>query len=821
MRGLFRLLDGVDPRERLQLWIVLAVAATVLVLEGVSFQTLIFVNDYLPATQVISIALLGIALGGLAAYFLERVERRRAIGAILVAFPFAVMVGLPVIARLNSHPYLMMPLLAAPYALASALISLSFNRLRPNRVYLFDLAGAGIGAALTVVLLPPLREEGSFLFLGLLATFPLALEIRRRGLAGEARGGIQVAALFAALLSLGLLIVHLAADPFNLMRIARADEEEYPYKLFRATRPAEGKTEPKLVITHSRGSLIERIDVGYFSRHKKRDPRGHALYTLYNGRINDNISRGKSRVKGHLDRRLPTRLKLGQDPDTLLIGPAAQGLTKAVFALGHGRIDAIEINPAIVDLMLNELWNVSARAYEGMNVVVGDARTFLARTDHRYDFITLLNTHRVRTLGHQGPPEYCHTIEAMNAYLDHLEPDGFALFEERNINERAELGIRRVVRTALAALAARGAKRPADHLAIYEMFDGCRERVWFKDRSRCRRGGLYTFVLVKRTPITDAEHAHLTGEWTDALGARGDPKKAYRGIEWMYVPQAPLDDKWTATVRAERVFDVEDLDPAVHNMDPITDDRPFPYDVFLAREKPWEVFRTTLVMALVMVLLPALVSFFYRRREKGPGESAPPVRRLANNALLICYFSLLGLGYLLLEIALMQKLQIFLSSPINALVVVLAGLLVFSGAGGYFSARVGKRGAVVAVVAVAGLAGLASLGLGALVERSITLPFPVRVVEAIALVGLLGFAMGVPFPYGLRVAKQTLGQRHAGLFFGINGAIAALATPLSIVCSMAYGFDLTLLLGGAAYLTCALLLVPLFSGPARGKERDA
>jgi hypothetical protein len=269
------------------------------------------------------------------------------------------------------------------------------------------------------------------------------------------------------------------------------------------------------------------------------------------------------------------------------------------------------------------------------------------------------------------------------------------------------------------------------------------------------------------------------------------------------------------------VFDIAGLDPAVHNMDLITDDRPFPYDVFREREKPWEVFRTTLVMALVMVLLPALVSFFYRRGEEGPAGAPPPLRRLANNALLIGYFSLLGVGYLLLEIVLMQKLQIFLSSPISSLVVVLAGLLVFSGAGGYFSARVGKRGAVLAVIIVAALAGLASLGLGAVLERSITLPFPVRVIEAVALIGPLGFAMGVPFPYGLRVAKQTLGQAHAGLFFGINGAIAALATPLSVVCSMTYGFDSTLLLGGAAYLACALLLLPLFGGRPDGGRRDA
>jgi len=815
MRKLLGAIGDGDPGDRAQLWIVLLVAATVLVLEGVSFQTLVVVNDYLPATQVISIALLGVALGGLLAFFLERLDRRSVTSVLLTAFPIAVMAGLPVIARLSSTPYVMMPLLAVPYALASAVISLCFNRLSPNRVYLFDLAGAGLGAVLTVVLLPPLREEGSFAFLGILATGPLVVEVRRRALLGEARGEIQVAALCTGVLAASLLAAHVVADPFNLMRLARVDKQEYSDKFFSASQPADGESEPRFVIEYSRGSLIERIDVGYFARDHKSRPKSHPYYTLYNGRINDNITRSTAKEKGHLDRRLPTRLKLGENPKTLLIGPAAQGLTKAVAALGHGRIDAVEINPAVANLMLNELWDLSDRAYRGMNLVIGDARTFLARSDAKYDFITLLNTHRIRTMGHMGPPEYCHTIEAMTAYLDHLAPDGFAVFEERNVNERAELGIRRVVRTAMAALARRGAAQPADHVAIYEMFDRCHERVWFKDRSRCRRGGLYTFVLVKRTPIDVEELAHLTGEWTDALAARAKPGQPFRGIEWMYVPHTLSDNKWTRTVLDEDVFDAGDLDPATQNMDLITDDRPFPYDVFVAREKPWEIFRTTFVLALAMVLLPALVSFFARRRE-APARAIPAPRRLANNALLIGYFSLLGLGYLLLEIVLMQKLQIFLSSPVYALTVVLAGLLIFSGVGGFFSARIGKRGALLAILAVAALAGLASLGLGIALEVSISLPFPVRVLVALALIGVLGCAMGMPFPFGLRVAKATLGPRHAALLFGINGAVAALATPLSIVCSMTYGFDRTLLLGGAAYLACAVLLLPLWTGREDG-----
>ena len=224
--------------------------------------------------------------------------------------------------------------------------------------------------------------------------------------------------------------------------------------------------------------------------------------TWYNGRANDHVSRDPKKKKGRLDRRMPTRLKLGEDPDTLLVGPAAEGLTKTVKALGHGHIDAVEINSTVANLMLDELYEFSARAYDGMDLTIGDVRTFLERTDRKYDYITLLNTHRIRTVGHQGPPEYCHTIEAMTAYFEHLTEHGFIVFEERNVNARADLGIRRVLRTIMAALEGLGAENPADHLVVYE----------FPRRKRMSQPlpkNRYTMVMAKRSPVTEREYEKL------------------------------------------------------------------------------------------------------------------------------------------------------------------------------------------------------------------------------------------------------------------------------------------------------------------------
>jgi hypothetical protein len=796
------LLSEVPRGDRLTLWTVFCVACSLIGLETVSFQTLVYVNEYLPATQVISVALMGIAIGGLLSYPLSKLDVSGVSAAVLALYPFSVVASLPIIIRLNPNPELMMALLTPPYILASLYISMVFNAMRPNRVYLFDLAGAGLGTLVAVISIPHLREEGSFFALALIGSLPLMLN----GLSARAdskRGAARIAlGALLALGSLGGLVVHLVADPFNIALTATADKEEYPDKIFWFTSPEKEGAEPRHRLMYSRGSLIERIDIGYWTRDEKRRPNRYNLITWYNGRPNDHIQRFRPRV-GYLDRRLPTRLRLGDDPDTLLVGPAAEGLTKPVIALGHGRVDAVEINRAVAELMTDELYDISGQAYRGMWLTIGDVRTFLERTEREYDFITLLNTHRIRTIGQQGPPEYCHTLEAMQSYLEHLKPGGYVVLEERNVNERADLGIKRFLRTALRALESRGAEDPARHVAVYEFFT-CKKKVWFTDRSRCRRGGRYTMVLISPTPISQRDYEHFV-KWGEDLGERVDRRKGlYRGIEWMYLPQDRRDNDWTETILASSVEELDFFDPAEHTMGVITDDRPFPYDVFLAREKQWEVLESTALLSLLMVLLPAIVTFLARRRN-GSTEVSPG-RRAGLNLLLVAYFAILGIGYLLIEIVLMQKFQMFLSSPVFSLAVVLGAMLIASGVGGYYSGRVGRRGALLALALVVVLSAVCYLALDPILSALMFLPFAARIAVAILLIAPLAFAMGMPFPFAMELSKKTLSDRHAGLFFGINGAFAAVATPLSIIISMTRGFNFTILVGGAAYVLCLFLL---------------
>ena len=780
----------IDPAERLRLWIVFSVALIVIALESVMFQTIVYVTNYLSAMQVLSIALLGIAFGGIVSFFVNKFDTDKALTVLLTLFPLAVVGSFLVIIKLSHMPILMMALLTTSYAIASTVISLMFNKLKPSVVYMFDLVGAGLGAFVVVLSIPLLREEGSFLLLGALGSVPLFLLWRVRRAGGGARH-VQVIAVLLLVANLAGLVLHLTADPFNMVFTATADKETHPRKIFHYMN--EGKFD----LLYSRGSLIERIDI----TRKKGSSR---LHSCYNGRLVDTITPNRIKSHGQLDNRFPTRLKLGQDPDTLLVGPSGQGLCKAVQTLGDGHIDAVEINGAIAGLMMNELYKRSGRAYEGMDLTVGDVRTFMETTDRKYDFITLLNTHRIWSIGHTGAPEYCHTLEAMHAYLDHLKDDGIVIFEERNINDQADLGIRRILLTAMQAMKERGIENPGDHIGIFELWHHCQKRRW--DAGRCPRHERFTFLMFKASPITQEERDHLF-EWADMLAARKKVKGNYfRGIEWMYLPQDQGDNAWTRLIKSGDIYAEDDANEDEHNLTVVTDDIPYPFDIFKSRVPQWEILENTVILALIMVLIPGVITFAARRK-KDKKDDKPG--RPGLNLLLIGFFAAIGIGYLLIETVLIQQFAIFLSSPVYTLVIVLGTMLLASGIGGHFSAGISKNRALVAIVAIAALAAVAYFAYAPILSALMSLPFALRVLAAIIMIAPLGFLMGVPFPYAASIAKAELTDRHAGLFFGINGAVGAISAPLAMMLSLLYGFGITILIGGAAYALCLLLLLPM------------
>jgi hypothetical protein len=172
------------------------------------------------------------------------------------------------------------------------------------------------------------------------------------------------------------------------------------------------------------------------------------------------------------------------------------------------------------------------------------------------------------------------------------------------------------------------------------------------------------------------------------------------------------------------------------------------------------------------------------------------------------YFIFIGAGYILIQVALVQKFVLFLGRPTHALTVIIFSMLVSSGLGSYFSRRLAadsdqRLGMVLAGVAglVAALAGMVTPLLGAGVGWPLWLKSGISVL----LIGPAGFLMGIPFPTGLRrlEARHKPSVRWA---WSLNAAASVLGSVSAVVLAIYLGLRETLLIGGAAYLGALAVL---------------
>lgn len=173
---------------------------------------------------------------------------------------------------------------------------------------------------------------------------------------------------------------------------------------------------------------------------------------------------------------------------------------------------------------------------------------------------------------------------------------------------------------------------------------------------------------------------------------------------------------------------------------------------------------------------------------------------------MLTYFACLGMGFLLVEIPLIQRFILFLDHPVYAFATVVFALLFASGIGSTLSARVPHR-AMLALLVLAILLYFALLPFAFTLFLSYALPL--RVLISIFLLTPLGFLMGIPFPKGLAL----LNQKAPGLVplaWGINGCASVISSILATMGAIGWGFSAVLLAGAGAY-TVALAALSFYA----------
>jgi hypothetical protein len=444
---------------------------------------------------------------------------------------------------------------------------------------------------------------------------------------------------------------------------------------------------------------------------------------------------------------------------------------------GMRHVDVIELNRAMRDVADGPLRRYSGSPYtlSGVSVRFGDGRTTLAGENTKYDEIHIGFTD---TLSANSAAAFAlseanlYTVEAFEDYFNHLNPGGI-LNVTRLRHLVGDESLRATI-LMLAALQKRGIQHPERNVVVllgHDIF-----------------GELYGTVLARLKPWTPAELARIrtlaTQRGDGVAYAAGGPYK----LEWAQLARAPSWQEFCSHYRLD--------------VCPPTDNKPFFFQMtrlshvgqamppgYVFSVDPFKILLVTLGILVVLCAIAFALPLFLVRR-----DARPPVTSLV-------FFAAIGLGFLLMEIALIQRFVLFLGFPTYALSVVLFSLLVFTGIGSLLSTRFGdpRRTLVLALGLATVLIALSAYGLQPLLRHWISVPFAGRVAITVALLAPLGLSLGMAMPIGLtRLSRLYPGS--VAWAWGINGVASVLASVLAVAVAITWGFPVTTLLACACYL---------------------
>jgi hypothetical protein len=764
-------------------------ALVLFMIETAMFHLLQFTHDSLESTLVISYALLGLALGSIATYLWPA---SKVINFPLLAFLLIVSIALAFI-NITQFPNLirMSPVLVCPFLIGNVIVTSLFRIGNVNHLYLFDLAGATTGILLCTAAIPLLKSEGT-LIVSIVILCLAGFTFTPQGSNGRL---VRAVFLFVAVGSLLALAANERWHFLRLEEIARSEVKDF----FRARNSGA----PCLF---SRDSMVTRVSIfpARDGDHTYRAFDGSAsawsAHAYFDGQSNDVVD-SAALESFRNDPRIPFMYsEEGQQhtffdplPRVLIIGASAQGIMKSVKLLVRdwSLIDAVEINPAVVTLMRNELFELSGRAYENVDVTTMDARAYIKNCAWQYDLITMMNTQTKSVIGNIGEPDFIHTCDAIEEYFDHLSDRGFVLLEERGENPIARMAIYRLLNNFRKVLEKRGVERPEEHFFIYRVNEKTKDP-----------NGWYTFIAVKRTPIAAIEAAYFM-RWIESRHkieyVQEQAESPDMDVTHMFHTQLEfLQGRGGAGdyARFIRSRNAESFWGPGVRLTPTSDDSPYLFDVFMPRREMRDLLRTTGLTCAA--LLGAIVAFGITRRGRASAAQVP----------YFAYFLFLGLGYFILEMTLLKFYQSSAGSPTNAMVFILGGLLLSSGIGSYCSKMYSERLVALSFLGIV-VTALYHVFAGNHLIGLVGGPLLLRNILTAASIFPLGYLMGIPFPFGLEQAKRMLPDLHVPLCVAVNCLASAFGIVLGLYLSVAIGFRATALIAVGAYI-CAVILLRLF-----------
>lgn len=778
------------------------VAASVLQLQIALTRIFAVLTWHHFTTMIISIALLGYGAAG--SYLMSKKRNGESPGIGMLSrnaflYGYAVILCFFVVIRVVFEPLnigtdktqiislvIYFVALSVPFYFAGLCLSsiISTYSAHITRLYFADLAGAAIGSLMSVPSVQFLGATNTVFLVALMAAvagllFQMDME---RKLAFHHIVNVLVLGSF--------LVVGVYRDPYLVY--VPASKELWP--LANATHGPRG-------VELSKWSIVARLDISHSfvgplitfggNISTKFRPTAESRIVYQDGAAPTSILRSDGNIKKltYLDKCLhAVPYVIHKNAKALVIGVG--GGMDVLIALYNGasHVTGAEINSITVDTVRNKYRQYSGGYWDrpDVEIHVAEGRHFVSKTKDLYDVIQLsgVDTFTALSVGAYSLSEnYLYTLEAIEDYLNHLTSDGVLSFSRWQITPPREN--LRLAAMMLEALEKRGVAHPEEHVVVLK------SENWAE-------------TVLKKSPFT-AEQIGRLRSWTRE-----------NDFEVLYDPFTRDNNEYNQLLRSSPGEREVFYERYIFDIRPSTDDRPFFFNYYKWGSRSQQkrdaagLYNTpvgliTLGQSLILVMFLALIGILYPLLQSGVIPREPGISRV------IAYFGALGLGFIFVEIALIQKLMVFLGGPTYSICITLFSLLLFSGIGSFMAKRwmpeVERRLPTLLLVVIL-LIVIESFVLHWGIPSLLGFPMFARAILAVLMIAPIAFAMGMPFPAGIRILDQRQSQ-WIPLAWGTNSFMTVFGSLLSVVLSMQLGFRNVFLIAALIYATGFLVFRPV------------
>jgi hypothetical protein len=735
------------------------------------------------AFLAISIALLGLGSGGVFAYLakkrLANIETRRLLTTLAFANTFTIPIVLeivlhvPVSLELSGENFLHLSEIylasAVPFFITGFALSSIFARESEHIAHLYgaDLVGGAAACLAIVPLLNFLGGPNTLLFSALMSAIA---------------GLIWATTAINRKLAVGFAVTLTVAIAGN-----------HSGKLIDVVY-AKGEFRDPSWVEFARWNAISRVEVDRQDDAKAIVIDADASTYIMNAELKEWHTSGWERALMSAPPALVNVLR--PNGTYAIIGPGGGVDVLRAVANGSPSVTGIEINPIIANTIMRGTYaDYSHHLYDRpeVHIRVGDGRSFIRNCGQQFDVVqmTLVDTWASTAAGAFALSENSlYTVEAFRDYFDHLNPDGIIAITRWEFRQPREA--LRVVSEAIQALHELGVSNPAGNFAVVS-------------EGQLDEDGIPVAVLAKKRPFTRQEEEAVESY-----------VRSHPDLELLYLPSEPYPNAFSSLIATNDPYSFAQR--YQYNVAPVSDDAPFFFFTLKLRQIlsgadfthaiDWKVNLGVAVLGMVLAIsVLALAAFLIVPLAWRGGR-----RQLATPLL---YFVAVGLGYILVEIAFIQRFVLFLGHPTYALTVVVFLLLLSSGVGSVGSRKWLAEPAKVWVplILITSAILLYVLILPRLLNTCIGFAFAAKLLISGGLLIPLGLAMGMPFPAGLRALaagprcldhERESTENAIEWAWALNAGASVVGSVLAMMIAIQFGLTVTLARGAAAYLLALL-----------------